>query len=145
VLLFVKTELQPPVTLADANQALYLALTSPVDWQAASVTSAGQFKTAVGAAVTVKVRVQVAATPQLDMAVNITVLDPPQANGAPELLLVNVALQPPVTLAEANQALYLDMMSAVDWQAASVTSAGQFKLTTGAVVTVNVRVQVTGA
>jgi hypothetical protein len=145
VLLFVKTALQPPETVAEASHALYAASTCACVWQSACVLSAGQFNTTVGAAVTVKVRVQVAATPQVDIAVKVTVLEPPQAKGAPVLLFVNVALQPPVTVAEANQALYLVLMSAVDWQAASVTSVGQFRLTTGAVATVKVLVQFTGA
>ncbi len=107
--------------------------------------SAGQFNTTVGAAVTVKVRVQVAATPQVDITVKVTVFEPPQAKGAPVLLFVRTALQPPDTVAVASHALYLATMSPVDWQAASVTSIGQVRLTTGAAVTVKVLVQVTGA
>jgi hypothetical protein len=37
------------------------------------------------------------------VTVNVTVVEPPQAAGAPVLLLVKTALQPPVKLAVANQ------------------------------------------
>lgn len=46
------------------------------------------------------------------VTVNVTVLLPPQAEGAPGLLLVNTALHPPVKVTEAIQALYLVLISA---------------------------------
>jgi hypothetical protein len=44
----------------------------------------------------------VAATPQADVAVNVTDAAPPQAGGAPLLLFVKLALHPPVKEAVAN-------------------------------------------
>jgi hypothetical protein len=35
--------------------------------------------------------------------VKVTVVEPPQAEGAPVLLFVNTPLQPPLAVAEANQ------------------------------------------
>ena len=72
-------------------------------WQAASVTLEGQFITAGVAAVTVKVAVQVLLASQELVTVKVTVFEPPQAAGAPVLLLDNTPLQPPVKLAVANQ------------------------------------------
>jgi hypothetical protein len=63
----------------------------------------GQLNTTAGAAVTVKVAMHVAATPHDDVAVNVTDATPPHAGGAPLLLLVRLALQPPVKDAVANQ------------------------------------------
>jgi hypothetical protein len=144
-LLLVKTALQPPLVVAVANQAAYLVLICAWVWQAISVVFTGHVKTTAEAAVTVKVRVQVSTIPQVDITVKVTVATPPQALGAPELLLVKTALQPPVTVAVASQAAYFVLIWACVWQAASVTFAAQVKLTAGAAVTVNVRVQVTGA
>lgn len=73
---------------------------------------AGQVRFTIGAAFTVKVRVQVSTMPQSDITVKVIVAVPPQADGAPVLLFVKTALQPPLTVAVANQAAYLESMSA---------------------------------
>jgi hypothetical protein len=102
----------------------------------------GQVST-TGDALTVKVRVQVAVAPQLLVTLKVTVLLPPQADGAaPTLSLESTALQPPVKVAEASQLAYLVSMAACVWQAASVMLAGQFSVTGRALLTVNERVQV---
>lgn len=105
-LLFVKTALHPPEAVAVASQAAYFASICAWVWHAASVTLAGQTKFTTGAAVTVKVRVQVTGAWQSLVTVKVTVDVPPQAEGAPVLLLVKTALQPPVAVAEASQVAY---------------------------------------
>jgi hypothetical protein len=70
----------------------------------------GQVKTTTGAAVTVKLRVQVSTIPQVDITVNVTEVVPPHASGAPVLLFIKVALQPPVTVAVASHVLYLALI-----------------------------------
>lgn len=73
---------------------------------------AGQVSITGGAVATVKVEVQVLGASQEDVAVNTTVTDPPQAFGAPVLLLLKTTLQPPVALAVANHVAYLASMDA---------------------------------
>lgn len=114
VLLLVKTALQPPLTVAEASQAAYFESISACVWQAASVMFAGQVRLTTGAAFTVNVRVQVSTMPQSDITVKVIVAVPPQADGAPVLLFVKTALQPPLTDAVANHAVYLELMSACD-------------------------------
>jgi hypothetical protein len=46
--------------------------------------------------------------------VKVTVVDPPQANGAPVLLLVNTLLHPPLAAAVANQVLNWVFMAVCD-------------------------------
>ena len=58
-----------------------------------------------GAAVTVKEAVQVLGGSQPLVAVKVTVVEPPQGDGAPVLLLLKEVLQPPVALAVASQAV----------------------------------------
>lgn len=94
---------------------------------------------------TAKVRVQVTGAWQVLVTVKVTVEVPPQASGAPGLLFVKTALQPPELDTVASHAAYLVSIWACVWQAASVTLIGQFSTTGGAAVTVNVRMQVTGA
>jgi len=54
-------------------------------------------------------------------------------------------LQPPLVVAVANQAAKAVLIAACVWHEASVVFAGQVNTTAGAVVTVNVRTQITGA
>lgn len=56
-----------------------------------------------GAAVTVKTAEQVLLTSQLEVTVHVTVLEPPQANGAEPPLLEMAALQPPEKVVVASQ------------------------------------------
>lgn len=72
-------------------------------------------KAPVGAvrAATVKVAVQVLSVWQIRSNVKVTVVEPPQAAGAPVLLFVKIALQPPEKLALANQ--LLNSVSMATW------------------------------
>jgi hypothetical protein len=104
VLLLVKTPLQPPLALTVANQVEKAIFTAACVWQAAAVVFVGQVKTTVGAAGTVNVAWQVVVSgAQVLVYEKVTVVDPPQAAGAPVLLLVKTPLQPPVALAVASQ------------------------------------------
>ena len=55
------------------------------------------------ASVTVKVAEQVTLAPQVLVTVQVTVVVPPQARGAPALLFVILAPQPPLKVVVANQ------------------------------------------
>ncbi len=66
----------------------------------------------------------------------VTVVEPPQAGGAPVLLFVKTPAQPPEPEAVANQAAKAASTAACVWQAAAVVLVGQVS-TTG-LVTVNV-------
>jgi hypothetical protein len=46
------------------------------------------------------------------VTVNVTVLEPPHAEGAPLLLLEIIASQPPVNVAVANQAVNFELIEA---------------------------------
>jgi hypothetical protein len=97
----------------------------------------GQVKlTGAAGGETVNVAVHVTGGSQPLFTVKMTVAVPPQASGAPVLLLVKTALQPPVKLAVASQVLYLVLMAACDWQATSVVLIGHVKTTAGAAATV---------
>lgn len=63
----------------------------------------------------------------------VTVVEPPQAEGAPELLFENMPLQPPLPDAVANQFEKELLTSVWVWQAATVVVGGQVRMT-GAVV-----------
>lgn len=54
---------------------------------------------------------QVRGDSQVLVTVKVTEATPPQANGAPVLLLDKDALQPPVKLTVANHALNLELMA----------------------------------
>jgi hypothetical protein len=103
VLLLVKTPLHPPVALAVANQLANAVLTAACVWQDGVVELAGQLSITCGTAATVKVAWQVVVSgAQLLAYVNVTVVEPPAAAGAPVLLFVRVPLQPPEALAVAS-------------------------------------------
>jgi hypothetical protein len=108
------------------------------------VTFDGQVRTTAGAVVTVKVAEQVFGASHVLVTVNVTVVEPPQAGGAPLLLLVIALLQPPVKLAVASHVANFALIDACVWQAASVAFAGQV-MDTAELCTVNVAVQVLGA
>jgi hypothetical protein len=105
----------------------------------------GQVNTTDGAAVTVNVRTQLTGASQLEVTVNVTEATPPHAFGAPLLLFDKLALQPPLVVAVANQAVNAVLIADWVWHDASVAFVGQVNTTDGAAVTVNVRTQVTGA
>jgi hypothetical protein len=73
--------------------------------------------------------------------VKVTVVLPPQADGAPVLLFVKTPLQPPLALAVANHVAKAVFTAACVWQAAVVVFVGQVS-TTGDEATVNVAWQV---
>jgi len=62
-----------------------------------------QVRTTAVALVTVKLAVHVFGASQSDVTVNVTVVAPPQADGAPILLLVKIRLQPPLAVVVASQ------------------------------------------
>jgi len=97
--------LHPPDADAVANHALKAVFTCACVKQAAVEVFTGQVNDTTGGPVTVKVAEQVAVNgSQLLVYVNVTVVEPPQEDGAPVLSLVMTTLQPPVDDAVANQA-----------------------------------------
>jgi hypothetical protein len=74
--------------------------------------------------------------------VKVTVVEPPQADGAPVLLFVKTPLQPPLALAVASQVAKAEFTAACDWQAAAVVFVGHVSTTVGAAGTVKVAWQV---
>lgn len=120
----VKTPLQPPLAKAVASQFAYLVLMAPCVWHAASILFVGQVRVATGAVSTENEAEQLTGASQSLSTVNVTVVLPPQAGGAPELSFIKVGLQPPLVPTEASQAENLELMAACVWHAASVTVAG---------------------
>ncbi len=104
--------LQPPEKVAVAIHVANLESITACVWQAASVTFVAHVILTAGAAVTVKVAEQVTGPSQVLVTVKITVADPPQAFGAPELLLERIALQPPENTAVAIHALNFELIVA---------------------------------
>jgi hypothetical protein len=105
VLLFVKTPLHPPEAEAVANHVAKAVLIAACVWQAAAVVFVGQLSVTEGAAGIVKTAWQVVVSGAQELVyVNVTVVEPPQAEGAPVLLLVKTPSQPPVPLAVASHA-----------------------------------------
>jgi hypothetical protein len=74
--------------------------------------------------------------------VKTTVVEPPQADGAPVLLFVNTPLQPPEAVAVASQVLKAVFTAACVWQAVVVVFTGQVKAKGWGAVTVKVAWQV---
>ncbi len=68
-------------------------------------------------------------------------VEPPQAGGAPVLLLVKTPLQPPEAVAVANQAVKLALIAACVWQAAAVVLTGQVNTTLGGEVMAKLELQ----
>ena len=97
------TPLHPPLAVVDVLNAAYAASTWACVEQAGTVTSVPQLNTTAGAVGTVKVAMHVFWDSQLLVTVQVTVFDPPHASGAPVLLLLIVALHPPVKVADASQ------------------------------------------
>ena len=96
----------------------------------------------VGGAVTVNVALAVTLDAHDDVAVHVTVVVPPHANGAPVLLLVTVTLHPPLFVAPPNQVLYAASTAACVWQLVVVVLVGVVKLTVVDAGTVNVALHV---
>ena len=61
---------------------------------------------------------------QVLVYVKITVLEPPQLEGAPVELFVKTPLQPPPAFTVANHVAYFVLIAACVWQAASVVATG---------------------
>jgi hypothetical protein len=86
-LLLLLDPLHPPLELAVASHAVNSAFTCSCVWQDATVVFCGQTNDTAGGAVTVKLALQVVVVgAQLLVYVNVTVVLPPQAEGAPVLL-----------------------------------------------------------
>ena len=134
--------LHPPLVLAVASQVANSVFTDACVWHDATVVVAGPVKLTRGAGVTVKVALVVCGVWQLLVTVKVTVVAPPQADGAPVLLLVNIGLQPPLVIAVANHAANSVFTDACVWQLGAVMLAGPVKLTRGAAGTVKVSVLV---
>src|SRR5690606_40889600 len=96
-----------------------------------------------GAAVTVNVALQVTSVSQSLLTVQVTVVEPPQAEGTPELSLLMLALQPPLKVVVASQAAKAASIAVWLWQAASVALVAQFSATAGARESVGVGLRVT--
>jgi hypothetical protein len=142
-LLFVNTPLQPPLADAVANHALKAVFTCACVKQAAVLVFTGHVKTIVGGAGTVNVAWQVVVNgAHVLVYVNVTVVAPPQADGAPVLLFVKTPLQPPVPDAVANHALKALFTCACVKQAAVLVFTGHVIDTIGGDGTVNVAWQV---
>jgi hypothetical protein len=141
-LLLVSTPLQPPLPATVANHVANLALMAACVWPKASVWFVGQVSDTVGAAATVKVACPLLPGPQPLVTVKVTVVEPPQAEGAPVLLLVRTALQPPVKLAVASQFAKAVLTAAWVWQAGVVMFTGIVRDAPWGTVQVNVLVQV---
>lgn len=138
-LLLVNEPPQPPLADAVASQLAKAVLIAACVCPKASVGLVGQVNTTVGAAGTVKVAVQVVDNgAQVLVYVNVTVVEPPQADGAPVLSLVNTPLHPPVAVAVANHVAKALFTAACVWQAVVVVFVGQVNTTVGAAATVKV-------
>jgi hypothetical protein len=92
----------------------------------------------------VNVALHVLAPSQLLVAVKVTVLEPPQASGAPLLLLLMPVLHPPLALAVASHAANAASTSVCDRLADIVVFWAQVNTTGGAFVTWNVALHVFG-
>lgn len=132
----VSVGLQPPEKLTLFFQLVNNVSTAPCVLQDATVVSDGQVRVRLLGAVTVKVAVQVLLASHVLVTVKVTVLVPPQAAGAPVLLLVKTALQPPDLVAVLSQVVNLESMADWVWQAASVWFVGQVSTTEVGVGTV---------
>ena len=105
VLLFVNTPLQPPLADAVANQALKAVFTCACVKQDAVEVFTGHVSDITVGAVTVNVAEHVLINgSHVLVYVNVTVVAPPQADGAPVLSFVKTPLQPPLADAVANHA-----------------------------------------
>ena len=94
----------PPEALKPAIHVANAASTAACVEHAGMVTGDGQVTDKVGAAVTVKVDVQLCACPQLSLAVKVMLTDPPQNDGALNpLKSVDTVPQPPVVVKPAIQ------------------------------------------
>jgi hypothetical protein len=98
--------LQPPVPDAVANHALKAVFTCACVKQAAVLVGTGHVNDTTDGADTVNVAEHVLVNgSQVLVYVNVTVVAPPQADGAPVLSFVNTPLQPPLADAVANHAV----------------------------------------
>jgi Flp pilus assembly protein TadG len=115
------TPLHPPLAVVEAIQVAKAVLMAACVWQAGSVRFVAQVNMTAGAAVTVNVAEQVVVNGAQELVyVQVTVVLPPHANGAPVLLLVNTALHPPVNVVVVNHVAKAVLIAACVWQAGSV-------------------------
>src|SRR5260221_651517 len=104
VLLLLREPLHPPLELAVASQLVNAVFIASCVCHDAAVVLVGQVSDTAGEAATVKVAAHVVTVgAQLLVYVKVTVVLPPQAFGAPVLLLLREPLHPPLELAVASQ------------------------------------------
>lgn len=89
-----------------------------------------------GALVTVNTELQVTVASQVLVTWKVTVLDPPQKSGGPELLLDNRGLQPPKELTSVNHSKYNESTISCEVHDGATRIGGQVRSTGGAGVTV---------
>jgi hypothetical protein len=97
--------LHPPEKAAEASHAMKAASMVACVCQEAWVLLAGQLSTTAGASSTVNTAAHVTAGSHVEVTVQVTVVEPPQASGAEPALLEMAALHPPEKAAEASHAL----------------------------------------
>jgi hypothetical protein len=103
--LLLKAPLHPPLETAVASHAVKAAFTCACERLEAIVVLAGQVRRTAGGLLTVKEAVQVVVVgAQLLVYVNVTVVVPPQLDGAAPALLLRAPLHPPLEVAVASQA-----------------------------------------
>jgi hypothetical protein len=112
ILLCDKVVPQPKIVFAEPIHKLYAAFACACVPHAANVKFAGQVSVEIGDSITLNVEVHVTGALQLSKSVNTTVLEPPQADGAPVLLFDTTGLHPPENAKEFNQLLYLWLITA---------------------------------
>lgn len=134
--------LQPPLKLLVLTQFNKAMLSWPLVWQTGLMSGLGQLSDGGVAAATVKVAWPLLPGPQPLVTVKVTMVEPPQNGGAPVLLLVKTALQPPVKLAVASQLAKAALTAAWVWQAGVVVFTGIVRAVPWGTVQVNVLVQV---
>ena len=104
--LLLNAPLHPPLEIAVASQAVKAAFTWACDRPEAMVVLAGQVRRTAGGLLTVKEAVQVVVVgAQLLVYVNVTVVVPPQLDGAAPALLLRAPLHPPLEVAVASHAV----------------------------------------
>ena len=104
--LLLRAPLHPPLEVAVASHAAKASFTWACVRPEAMVVLAGQTSDTAGGLLTVKEAVQVVVVgAQLLVYVNVTVVVPPQLDGAAPALLLRAPLHPPLEVAVASQAV----------------------------------------
>jgi hypothetical protein len=133
----VRTPPVPPTPDAVASHAAKALFTADCVWQAEVVVVTGHVKVIGGSTVNVAWHVVVRGAQEL-VYVNVTVVEPPPAAGAPELLFVSTPLHPPLPDAVANHAAKAAFTAAWVWPLGVEVFTGHVNTTASGAVTVNV-------